>query len=217
MRTKLLPLLLVLVVVATACVGGTDSDDPLAATEDTLPGPAEVTTSTRRTIPEEATTTLQSTTTVAEALDPPPEPDWQGQNLELVTLADVDFPTALTHRSGGDDLWLTERPGRVRQIQRRVSLDGDEQALRLMNTVVLDITDKVATDGERGLLGLTFSSNGRLLYVSYSDRDGRSVLAEYQMGTIAALPDTERIVLVVDQPFSNHNGGDVTFGPDGFL
>ena len=208
-----------LALIASACAGGADTDvDPQAATDTTAPAPDEVTTSTRRTIPEEATTTLETTTTVGQAPEPiEEEPDWQGQNLELVTLAELDFPTALTHRAGGDDLWLTERPGRVRQIQRRVSLDGDEQALRLMNTIVLDITDKVSSNGERGLLGLAFSTNGRVLYVSYTDLEGRSVLAEYQMGTIAALPNTERILMVVDQPFSNHNGGDLALGPDGFL
>lgn len=219
MKPKLLCVLLALIVVASACANRDQSSAPQElendGTEGTVSG--EVTTSTRRTIPEEAVTTIETTTTVAEPLEPLPEPDWQGQQLRLITLAELEFPTALSDRAGGDDLWITERPGRVRQIQRRVDLDGEEQSLRLMNTVVLDITDRVADNGERGLLGLAFSSNGRYLYVSYSDLEGRSVLAEYEMGTIAALPATERILMVVDQPNSNHNGGQVSFGPDGFL
>lgn len=219
MKPKVLCLALALILVASACASRDRSDasgaEDGAATDGTVSG--EVTTSTRRTIPEEAITTIRTTTTVSEPLEPLPDPDWQGQQLQLITLAELDFPTAMSDRAGGDDLWVTERPGRVRQIQRRVDLDGEEQTLRLMNTVVLDITDRVLVGGERGLLGLAFSSNGRFLYVSYNDLDGRSVLAEYEMGTIAAFPDTERILMVVDQPNSNHNGGQVSFGPDGFL
>lgn len=221
MKPKLFCLMLVVALLSSGCVIRSDDgasqvvgDSNNNTGADTA---GQVTTSTARTIPEEAVTTIETTTTVGEPLDPLPDPDWQGQELQLITLAELEFPTALTHRAGGDDLWITERPGRVRQIQRRVDLDGEQQQLRLMNTVVLDITDKTTTGGERGLLGLTFSSNGRWLYVSYTDLDGRSVLAEYEMGTIAALPDTERILLVVDQPRSNHNGGQVSFGPDGFL
>ncbi|MEM7321781.1 MAG: PQQ-dependent sugar dehydrogenase [Actinomycetota bacterium] len=217
MKPKFLCALLALAVVASACASRDGDSLSLGgdASDGTVSG--EVTTSTRRTIPEEAITTIQTTTTVSEPLDPLPEQDWEGQQLRLVTLAQLEFPTALSDRAGGDDLWIAERPGRVRQIQRRVDLDGEAQTLRLMNTVVLDITDKVSDGGERGLLGIAFSSNGRLLYVSYSDNNGRSVLAEYEMGTIAALPDSERILMVVDQPQSNHNGGQVSFGPDGFL
>ncbi len=203
----------VMALLVTACVSTTD------ASESPTTSMVEQTTSTRRTIPEEAPTTVadQTTTTTITELGPPEDPSWLGQNLSLLTLATLDSPTALTSRSGGDDLWITERPGRIRQIQRRISLEEDEQSLRLMNTVVLDITDKVTTAGEGGLLGLTFSTNGRYLYVNYTNKAGNTVIAEYEMGAITAFPGTERILLEIEQPFSNHNGGQVTFGPDGFL
>lgn len=183
-------------------------------------GDADASTSTRPTIAEEAPTTTEqvdeTTTTVAE-LGPPDDPRWLGQQLSLLTLAELDSPIALADRSGGDDLWVAERAGRIRQIQRRESLDGEEQVYRLMNTVVLDISDQVGTSGEGGLLGLAFSTNGRQLYVHYTDNNGNTVVAEYQMDAITALKDTERILFQVDQPFSNHNGGQLSFGPDGFL
>ena len=196
-----------------ACVGGTD--DPAGPTA----AGGEPTTSIRRTIPEEAATTptTGSTTAPTEAPAIPEDPQWLGQNLQLLTLAELESPIALTARSGGDDLWIAERPGRVRQIQRRVNLEGTEQSLRLMNTVVLDITDRVTTTGEGGLLGLAFSTDGRLLYVSYTNNDGNTMVAEYEMGAITAFPGTERVLLEVEQPFSNHNGGQISFGPDGFL
>lgn len=227
--TKILltKILLTLSLLSAACVGGTDVDTiddgagggvEAGTTEQTVVVVETTSTTTRRTIAEEATTTTsEPSTTVEVELGPPEDPDWLDQSLELFPLATMDQPIAMASRSGGDDLWIAERPGRVRQIQRRVSLDGDEQTLRLMNTVVLDITDRVSTDGEGGLLGLDFSLNGRLLYVSYTNRSGNSVVAEYEMGAITAFPGTERVLLEVEQPFSNHNGGQITLGPDGFL
>ncbi|MGH1494011.1 MAG: PQQ-dependent sugar dehydrogenase [Acidimicrobiales bacterium] len=201
-----------LALLCAACVSTADQSDTSSVAIDQ-------TTSTRRTIPEEAPTTAagQATTTTAVELGAPEDPNWLGQDLSLLTLATLDSPTALTTRSGGDDLWITERAGRIRQIQRRISIDGREQSLRLMNTVVLDISDKVTTAGEGGLLGLTFSTNGRYLYVNYTNNSGNTVISEFEMGAITAFPGTERVLLEIEQPFSNHNGGQVTFGPDGFL
>lgn len=217
---RLFTILLVLAAVASACVSGDDTvaSEDSGSADAAESAPTTPPTSVLRTIPEEAsTTTIATTTTVEEELGPPPAPRWLDDDFELLTLATLEFPIALAARTGGDDLWIAEREGRIRQIQRRVSDDGNEQSLRLMNTIVLDISDQISTDGEGGLLGLTFSLNGRHLYVSYTDRDNNSVIAEYEMDTISALPETERILLQVEQPFNNHNGGDITMGPDGFL
>jgi glucose/arabinose dehydrogenase len=166
---------------------------------------------------EEATDTAPTVDTANELTTDDDDRKWTTYSYELLELATVDFPTALVSRSGGDDLWLTERPGRVRQIQRRTSLDGEEQGFKLLNTVVLDITDQVSTEGEGGLLGLAFSTDGRFLYVSYTNQRGNSVIAEYEMDSISAVVASERILLEVEQPFANHNGGDIAIGPDGFL
>lgn len=106
---------------------------------------------------------------------------------------------------------------------------------RRMDAPFLDLSDRiVALDGgydERGVLGLAFhpgySQNGRL-FVYYSaplrdtapaDWDSTSVLSEFQVSDDpdVADPDSERILLEIDQPQSNHNGGDIAFGPDGYL
>jgi glucose/arabinose dehydrogenase len=86
----------------------------------------------------------------------------------------------------------------------------------------LDITKQVLSGGERGLLGLAFHPdyrrNGRF-FVNYTRKpDGATVLAEYQKGvTATSASQEERILLVVPQPYPNHNGGMVAFGPDGYL
>ena len=89
----------------------------------------------------------------------------------------------------------------------------------------LDISDRITAGGERGLLGLAFhpdyESNGRF-FVNYTDLGGDSVTAEFarsDTGSGRALGDaqSERILLTIDDPFANHNGGMLAFGPDGYL
>jgi glucose/arabinose dehydrogenase len=91
--------------------------------------------------------------------------------------------------------------------------------------VAVDLSDRIAAGGERGLLGLALHPNwpddGRA-FVHYSDLNGDTVLAELdgtQAGDAAPVidPASERVLLTVDQPYPNHNGGQLAFGPDGFL
>src|SRR5438034_1174375 len=90
-------------------------------------------------------------------------------------------------------------------------------------TVFLDITSRVLSGGEQGLLGLAFHpqiTNSRRFFVNYTRQpDGATVVAEYQVS--AGNPDvantTERVILTVPQPFANHNGGIIEFGPEGML
>ncbi len=184
--------------------------------------------STQQTMAEEATTTMDDaagTTADDNGTDPTstsepgelPDPGWAGTEFVLQPIAETDRGLAMTVRSGDDHIWLVERGGRVRTVQRQVSPDDDREAVQLTSTVVLDITDKVGTDGEGGLLGLDFSPDGQNLYVSYTDTDGTSVIADYRMDGLSALEETERVLLRVEQPYSNHNGGQITIGPDGFL
>lgn len=109
-------------------------------------------------------------------------------------------------------LFVVEQPGRIR------ILEGG----RLLESPFLDISDRVMYGGERGLLGLAFhpeyKKNGRL-FVNYTRAaDGATVIAEYRRSTKGTRSlSKERILLVIDQPFKNHNGGMIAFGRDGFL
>ena len=122
-------------------------------------------------------------------------------------------PLYLTHAGDGSRrLFVVEQAGRIRILK-----EGS-----LHPTPFLDISDMVLSGGERGLLGLAFhpdySHNGRL-FVSYTRHpDGATVVAEYRRGATPDLSDRqERIILIVPQPFANHNGGMIAFGPDGAL
>jgi cysteine-rich repeat protein len=109
-------------------------------------------------------------------------------------------------------VFIVEQPGTI-----RIHRDG-----QLLPTPFLDIEERVSCCGERGLLGLAFhpnyETNGRF-FVDYTNNDGDTVIARYEVGPDpdGADPNSERILLVIDQPFGNHNGGQVAFGPDGFL
>jgi len=92
----------------------------------------------------------------------------------------------------------------------------------LLSTAFLDITERVGCCGERGLLSVAFPpgyvDKGHF-YVNYTDKSGRTVVARYHTTADpnVANPDGEEVVLTIAQPYSNHNGGQLAFGPDGYL
>jgi glucose/arabinose dehydrogenase len=132
--------------------------------------------------------------------------------LSLARVAALSQPTALATRPGDDSLYVTEKGGRVRRVAGgqggMPSLEGDP---------VLDLSAQVTRGFEQGLLGLVFSPDGSKLYVDYTDRSGDTQVVEYPFADGRADAARRRVVLSVDQPYANHNGGEVTFGPDGKL
>jgi len=116
--------------------------------------------------------------------------------------------TALAARPGDTAVYVTEQVGRVWAVRSG----------RLDPRPVLDIRSQVASGGERGLLGLTFSRDGSKLYVNYTNVWGYTVVFEYPMRTDGTADvSRRRRLLAIWQPQDNHNGGDLTIGPDGML
>ena len=105
-------------------------------------------------------------------------------------------------------LYIVEQPGLVRVVE-----DG-----KLLSQPFLDVQNQVVSGGEQGLLSLAFDpeyeSTG-LFYVDYTDTNGDTRVVEYHAGDSA--PVKRRELLFVDQPYANHNGGQLAFGPDGRL
>jgi glucose/arabinose dehydrogenase len=127
--------------------------------------------------------------------------------LTLTEVASAEAPTALAARPGSDTVYIAERAGRVVPM---TDLSVGEP--------VLDISDRVVTDVEQGLLGIAFSADGGTLYVSYSlAPEGHTRVDAYTMDGDAVDEGSRRELLAVDQPYDNHNGGDIHVGPDGFL
>jgi len=108
-------------------------------------------------------------------------------------------------------LFVVQQSGRIRIIERG----------RLLPGAFLDISRQISSGGERGLLGLAFhpgyARNGRF-YVNYTEPGGDTRVAEYRRANAnRASPSSRRILLRIDQPFANHNGGHLAFGPDRML
>jgi glucose/arabinose dehydrogenase len=114
---------------------------------------------------------------------------------------------------GSGRLFIIEKVGRIRILQ-----DG-----KLLDSPFLNISNRVGSGGnEQGLLGLAFHPNyaeNGLFFVNYTDKNGNTVIARYHATTDpnVADPNSEVALLHVDQPFANHNGGMLAFGPDGYL
>ena len=161
------------------------------------------------TTPQPSARSETTTSTTA----PPEPPTTAAPSLDdvvvgLEEVARLDAPTALVQRPGFDELVVAERGGTVRV------LDGGRAG-----APIVDLSDETTTDGERGLLGIAFSPDGSRLYLSYTDERGDSRLDEWATGPGVGDvdPGSRRNVLSVDQPFANHNGGHIVFGPDGLL
>lgn len=133
--------------------------------------------------------------------------------LKLEPIAEgLDHPVFATSPAGDARIFIVEQPGRIRVLKNGV----------LLREPFLDLTDRVGYGGERGLLGLAFhpeyARNGRL-YVNYTDRRGDTQVVRYRVGKDSDRgdPASASPVLSVPQPFPNHNGGMIAFGPDRML
>jgi glucose/arabinose dehydrogenase len=129
------------------------------------------------------------------------------RSVKLVRVASALGTTGMAVRDGDPTLYVANQSGVVGAIRRGRVLPGS----------VLDLTDKTAARGEQGLLGVAFAPDGRHLYVDYTDLSGDTHVDEFAMTGNVADPSSRRSILVVDQPQPNHNGGQIAFGPDGYL
>jgi len=175
---------------------------PTAALAPTVPPATDAPPPTESSAPTETSAPLPT-------LVPPPDP----QCCALAPLVSgLRRPTLITH-AGDDRLFIIEQPGRIRIVAGGA----------LREEPFLDIERIVGSNAnEQGLLGLAFhpnyAANGNF-FVNYTDRRGGTVVARY---TVSADPDhadpvSAEILLTIEQPFRNHNGGGIVFGPDGLL
>jgi len=188
-----IPILAGLVVLASACSSAGPSGTP--------------STSSSRPTPSASAST--STGAPGAAFDPANV----RVGLKLVT-GGLEAPLFVTGAGDGSGrLFVVQQGGQI-----RIVANG-----RLRPKPFLDISSEVTAGGEQGLLGLAFHPdyrrNGRF-YVDYTDRLGDTVVARYHVDPKdpnRADPSSAQDILNVAQPFANHNGGDVAFGPDGNL
>lgn len=153
--------------------------------------------------------------TASQAPDPGGEPDGDALVTALATrlvVSGLDSPLDLQAPPGDPRLFIVEQTGRIRIVR-----DGS-----LLPQPFLDLSGRLGRGFERGLLGLAFhpeyAGNGRF-FVNYTDARGDTRISEFRVSPDPdrADPGSERLVLGVAQPFQNHNGGGLAFGPDGYL
>ena len=151
----------------------------------------------------------------ADAAPPPAT----GTRIRLQTVVKgLSSPVDVVSDGSPDRMFIVEQPGRIRLLVKG----------RVESTPYLNITDRVTHQGECGFLGVAFhpqfAKNG-YFYVNYTtgstgNKDLRTVISEFKAADPRAKvvnPSTERIIIEIAQPYNNHNGGQVMFGPDGML
>lgn len=212
---------------ATAAVA-TDSPSPspaVAASETPVPAtaastdavppaePSAVPSPEASATPAPTATSAPTATPAATATTAPPDVGVVALRLEEVAGGLASPSGIVAPGDGSGRLFILEQPGRIRIVD-----DGN-----LVDAPFLDIVDRVTSEGnEQGLLGLAFhpryAENGRFL-INYTDRNGDTVISAWTVGQDSNRADagSESVLLSVDQPAGNHNGGHLVFGPDGYL
>ena len=186
----------------TLAVGCSDDSNDTTPATDAPTGNSSTTESTTSSPP---TTTATPTTTAVPAPAPLPSGEIR---VRLQPVAQARAPIAMATRAGTANLYIAERAGRVRIL---------DPATGALSDPIIDIGFDVTTDSERGLLGLTFSPDGGRMYLSHTNRGGDARLLEYTMNGDTPNLDSRRVLFAIADPASNHNGGDIKFGPDGML
>jgi glucose/arabinose dehydrogenase len=134
-----------------------------------------------------------------------------GGGVALERVGEFDQPTYVAEAPGSNNLYVVERPGRLRIVRNGETLERP----------ALDLSAQVSDDGEQGLLSVAFEpdfASSRLLYVYFTGSDQDQHVVEFKAGDDGIVEEgSRREVLRMDDFASNHNGGLLLFGPDGHL
>jgi glucose/arabinose dehydrogenase len=178
------------------------ADDGSASTTSTLGRPTTTASTTTSTAPP-TTAAAPSTappTTAAPAADP-----FARARIRLVRVVSLDHPIAMAVRPSDGSTWVARRGGAVCRLSGSSCTNSQ-------------VVASVSTGSEQGLLGIAFDPSGSRFYASYTNPAGDSRVDELPVlpnGTFDVA--RRRTVFAEDQPESNHNGGNIVFGPDGRL
>jgi glucose/arabinose dehydrogenase len=194
---KTIAITVVALLVSTACTSDDSATSaPVATTADTA-----LSTTTG------GISTGDNTSTTAASLAQNNDAAFEDVALSTLTVALAEQPMVMRPNRDGST-WIAQRAGTI------VGLDLTTGEL---SDPVLDLSDDISTDGERGLLGMAFDPSGERVYVHFSGLDGETNLASFAFDPNGIDPNTRAQHLTLEQPASNHNGGDLHFGTDGLL
>ncbi len=201
-------LIILLILPILACGGLAESVSPTTTTPlaPLTTAPATQTDSQPVPVSPTAATSVQNPPSSASAF--PNASDYEWKEIVSGLSRPVDVQSA---NDGSDRLFIIEKLGYIRVYENGTLLDAP----------FLDITDRVnENSNEMGLLGLVFhpdfEQNG-FFYVNYTGDSGHTRISRFQASGNFADPNSETVLMLIDQPFPNHNGGGLDFGPDGYL
>ena len=208
---RLFAVLLVLATLLTACAPATTRQEPIApAPTVRTVVPATEAPRVEAPVPTATETTPAATAVpVTQSLPDPANVTWREIAGGLEKPTDISSPG-----DGSGRVFVLEQPGRIRIIQNGQLIPGP----------YLDISNIVgANASERGLLGLAFHPNyaeNGFFFVNYTDKDGHTHIARFSVSDAdpnLADPGSRLELIRIEQPYGNHNGGSLAFGPDGYL
>ncbi|WP_083461963.1 PQQ-dependent sugar dehydrogenase [Thermanaerothrix daxensis] len=209
MRTLFLAFTLLVLLSACVAAPPTPTPPPLRPTSIQPQPPAQVSPTP---LPPQPTTTALPSPTVSPSAAPAASAPDPARLIWRPFASGLERPVDLADLGNGR-LLVLEQAGRVRLV-----INGQVQPAPF-----LDLRDRVGSQGsEQGLLGIAldpeFDQNG-LFYLNYTDRQGNTVVARYMLTPDGQFgdPGSEERLLYVEQPYANHNGGGLVFGPDGYL
>jgi glucose/arabinose dehydrogenase len=196
-------LILLLTLPILACGGLAESVSPTSTPlAPPMIAPATPTREASQPVPD----TAAAPPTVAPITSFPNASDYEWTVIASGLNRPVDVQSA---HDGSGRLFIIEKYGVIRILENG----------QLLDQPFLDISDRVGSSGnEQGLLGLAFypKPEAGMLFVNYTDKNGNTVISRFLWDTYAN-PMSETVLLNIDQPYPNHNGGSLAFGPDGYL
>ena len=197
-----------LILVLSSC----GRDDPTASTSNApVPsGPAstEAPTSTEPSAPPPSSTASTPATPTTGLTTAPERIAGDPSQIQAISYTDdgiVAQPVDIAWHTSIDEPFIA---GKLGTVHRLVGGEGE---------LVLDMTELVTTNSERGLLAIEFGPAAEWFYVHWSDLNGDNVLSAWRWTGELLDPSDRRDLLVVEEPFANHNGGGLDFGHDGYL
>jgi glucose/arabinose dehydrogenase len=198
----------------TTTIAATTTRPPTTVVATTVPpATAAPTTSGGNTTPTTRTTVARSTTKPTTTKPPttttasaPGDP--RSLKLQLTEVARFTEPIAISSRPGDPTIYVAERGGRIKAVRNGA----------VVATPMLEFSDRTKAEGERGLLGFAIAPDGAHAYLHFTDLPGNSHVVEFTMAADGTIDrSSERELLAQVQPYANHNGGHITFGPDKLL
>ena len=189
----LLPIPLLLLALAAALIAGCGADDDETSSDAVV------------------ATTPTTTTDDGGGGESPETGDGEG-GVALTEIGSFTAPVYVAQPpAGSDDLYVTEQGGTIQRLEP----DGSKSTF-------LDISGEITSGGEQGLLSVAFApdfAGSGLLYVDFTDSEGDTRIVEYRSTDDGATadPDSARELLRIDQPYDNHNGGQLQFDSHGLL